>query len=78
MIAFCWWTDHAVVRMGFRLLLQSVAEMSVIAEAETGEAACQLYLELGTRRRGHGSCDAGMGGLEALRRIRAATLRRRC
>jgi two-component system invasion response regulator UvrY len=54
--------DHAVVRMGFRLLLQSVAEMSVIAEAETGEAACQLYLELE---------PDGMGGLEALRRIRA-------
>jgi two-component system invasion response regulator UvrY len=38
--------DHAVVRMGFRLLLQSVAEMSVVAEADSGEAACQLYLEL--------------------------------
>jgi len=37
--------DHAVVRMGFRLLLQSVADMSVIAEAESGEAACQLYLD---------------------------------
>src|SRR5271154_365672 len=38
--------DHAVVRTGFRLLLQSRPEFSVIAEAESGEAACQLYLEL--------------------------------
>ncbi len=38
--------DHAVVRMGFRLLLQSQADMSVVAEAESGEIACQLYLEL--------------------------------
>ena len=38
--------DHAVVRMGFRLLLQSVADMSVIAEADSGEAACRLYPEL--------------------------------
>ena len=36
--------DHAVVRMGFRLLLQSQAEMSVVAEAESGEVACQRYL----------------------------------
>ena len=34
--------DHAVVRMGFRLLLQSVAEVSVVGEAESGEVACQL------------------------------------
>ena len=38
--------DHAVVRMGFRLLLQSIADLSVIAEADSGEAACQLYTEL--------------------------------
>jgi len=38
--------DHAVVRMGFRLLLQSVADLQVLAEAESGEAACRMYLEL--------------------------------
>src|SRR5262249_9397909 len=38
--------DHAVVRTGFRLLLQSVAEVSVVAEAESGELACQRYAEL--------------------------------
>jgi len=31
--------DHAVVRTGFRLLLQSVANISSVSEAESGEVA---------------------------------------
>ena len=63
--------DHAVVRTGFRLLLQTRPDVTVVAEAESGEAACQLYgeylpdvliMDLGM---------PGIGGLEALRRIRA-------
>ena len=61
--------DHAVVRMGFRLLLQSVADMSVIAEAESGEAACQLYVEHNPDVVVMDLAMPGMGGLEALRRI---------
>ena len=38
--------DHAVVRTGFRLLLQAQREISVVGEADSGESACQLYLEL--------------------------------
>ncbi len=34
--------DHAVVRTGFRLLLQSTGGVAVIGEAESGEAACTL------------------------------------
>jgi len=63
--------DHAVVRTGFRLLLQSLAEVSVIAEAESGEAACQRFLELTPDVVVLDLAMPGMGGLEALRRIRA-------
>ncbi len=33
--------DHAVVRMGFKLLLQAEPDIEVVAEADSGEAACQ-------------------------------------
>jgi two-component system invasion response regulator UvrY len=63
--------DHAVVRMGFRLLLQSVEDLVVLAEAESGEASCQMYLELKPDVVVMDLAMPGMGGLEALRRIRA-------
>lgn len=69
--------DHAVVRMGFRLLLQSVAEFAVIAEAESGEAACQMYFDLRPDVVVMDLAMPGMGGLEALRRICARDPRAR-
>jgi two-component system invasion response regulator UvrY len=62
--------DHAVVRTGFRLLLQSVPELSVVCEAESGEAACQRYAEFTPDVVVMDLAMPGMGGLEALRRIR--------
>src|ERR1700760_2806542 len=63
--------DHAVVRMGFRLLLQSHAEVEVAGEAESGEAACQRYDDLTPDVLVMDIAMPGMGGLEALKRIRA-------
>ena len=37
--------DHAVVRMGFKMLLESDADIKVIAEAESGEQSIQRYVE---------------------------------
>ena len=63
--------DHAVVRMGFKLLLQACDDITVVAEADSGEAACV-------------ACEAalpdvvvmdlamtGIGGIEAIKRLTA-------
>jgi two-component system invasion response regulator UvrY len=63
--------DHAVVRTGFRLLLQSQPDINVVAEAQSGEAACQMYAELTPDVVVMDLGMPGMGGLEAVRRIRA-------
>ena len=61
--------DHAVVRAGFRLLLSSVDHIDVIAEAERGEQACQLYLEKQPDVIVLDLSMPGIGGLESIRRI---------
>ncbi|MGZ5018545.1 MAG: response regulator [Methylobacter sp.] len=61
--------DHAVVRAGFRMLLSTVADIDVIAEADRGETACQLYLEQQPDVMVLDLSMPGIGGLESLRRI---------
>ena len=63
--------DHAVVRMGFRLLLQNTPDIEVIAEAESGEEACRLYAENKPDVVVMDLSMPGIGGMEALNRIRA-------
>lgn len=61
--------DHAVVRAGFRMLLSTESDIEVIAEAERGEAACQLYLEQQPDVMVLDLSMPGIGGLESIRRI---------
>jgi two-component system invasion response regulator UvrY len=61
--------DHAVVRAGFRLLLSSVDHIDVVAEAERGEQACQLYLDKKPEVIVLDLSMPGIGGLESIRRI---------
>jgi two-component system invasion response regulator UvrY len=66
--------DHAVVRVGFRMLLQAAdANIEIVAEADSGEQALATLAEIDPRP------DVllldlsmpGIGGLETLRRLRS-------
>ena len=67
--------DHPVVRAGLRAVLESLGDITVCAEAQDGRAALERL-----EAPGHGvdvvvmdlQMGAGMGGLEATRRIVAA------
>ncbi len=61
--------DHAVVRAGFRMLLGTSSSIEIIAEAERGEAACQLYIEKQPDVVVLDLSMPGIGGLECIRRI---------
>jgi two-component system, NarL family, invasion response regulator UvrY len=62
--------DHALVRMGFRMLLAQ-AQMEVVAEADSGEQACGDYARVQPDVLVMDLSMPGMGGLEAVRRILA-------
>jgi len=63
--------DHAVVRMGFKMLLESDTDIKVIAEAENGEQAIQRYMEHKPNVVVMDITMPGIGGLEAIERILA-------
>ncbi len=63
--------DHAVVRMGFKLLLQEAADIEVVAEAATGEEALKRYPEIKPDVVVMDISMPGMGGLEAVSRLLA-------
>jgi two-component system, NarL family, invasion response regulator UvrY len=62
--------DHALVRMGFRMLLAD-AQIEVVAEAETGEQACADYPRVQPDVVVMDLSMPGMGGIEAVRRLLA-------
>ncbi len=63
--------DHAVVRMGFRLLLEGSPDIRVVAEAESGEDAVRRFAEVKPDVVVLDLSMPGIGGLEALSRILA-------
>ncbi|HZP85439.1 MAG TPA: response regulator transcription factor [Burkholderiales bacterium] len=63
--------DHAVVRMGFRLLLQGTTDIQVVAEASSGEEAVRLVPEVQPDVIIMDISMPGIGGLEAIGRILA-------
>jgi two-component system, NarL family, invasion response regulator UvrY len=63
--------DHAVVRMGFRLLLEGAADIRVVAEADSGEEAVRAYLDVRPDVLVMDISMPGIGGLEAIDRILA-------
>jgi two-component system invasion response regulator UvrY len=63
--------DHAVVRVGFRMLLSASADIEVIAEADSGELAYQRYPEIKPDVVIMDLSMPGMGGIETVRRLLA-------
>jgi two-component system invasion response regulator UvrY len=63
--------DHAVVRMGFKLLLEAAPDVRVVAEAESGELAVKMYSEIQPDVVVMDITMPGIGGLEAIERIMA-------
>lgn len=71
--------DHEVVRAGFKSILNSQPDVEVVAEAESGKEAYDLYKEGGqdivvmdlSLPSDAGTGDTTHGGIEAIRRILA-------
>ena len=61
--------DHAVVRVGFRMLLSASSDIEVAAETDSGELAYQRYAEITPDVVIMDLSMPGMGGIEAVRRL---------
>jgi len=61
--------DHAVVRVGFRMLINASNDMEVVDEADSGEAAYQRYAEAKPDVVIMDLAMPGMGGIETARRL---------
>jgi len=63
--------DHAVVRMGFKMLLETSGDMRVVAEAESGEDAIKLFQEHSPDVIVMDITMPGIGGMETIERMLA-------
>jgi len=63
--------DHALVRKGFRRMLEDDAAISVVGEASEGEEAVRLALELKPNVVVMDCALPGINGIDATRRLRA-------
>jgi len=63
--------DHALVRKGFRRMLEDDPTISVVGEASEGEDAVRLALELKPKVVVMDCALPGISGIDATRRIRA-------
>jgi two-component system invasion response regulator UvrY len=63
--------DHAVVRMGFRLLLDTTGDLRVVAECGSGQEALKRYAGIDPDVVVLDLSMEGMGGLETLSRLMA-------
>ena len=61
--------DHAVVRAGYRVLLQNTTDIEVVAEADSGERACRAFADLQPDVVVMDLSMPGIGGLQAIRRM---------
>jgi two-component system, NarL family, invasion response regulator UvrY len=61
--------DHNVVRSGLRRLLELGGDVEVVAEANSGEQACEIYHQFQPDVLVMDLSMPGIGGLEALRKI---------
>jgi two-component system invasion response regulator UvrY len=61
--------DHAVVRSGFKVLLQTWDDVQVVAEADSGEEALRIHDSVSPDVVVMDIAMAGMGGIEAIKRL---------
>jgi two-component system, NarL family, invasion response regulator UvrY len=61
--------DHAVVRVGFRMLLGISGDIEVVGEADSGETAYQSFVTIQPDVAVMDLSMPGMGGIEAVRRL---------